>query len=270
MSDSLFKDDNSSLRDSGIGGLRSDDDLSRKAAEAMRKMQREDQTEEAQRLLREVEDEPRAEPRRSLSDFDLQRDELAAPAVRPPVVDAGTGRPVQRGQHLADVFTIRRGNRKYLTGESATPASDMWGYLTGLLITGAFLIFMLTSSFGGKTSSGNQPPALLYVFMIGFDVVMVVLMVRAVKQARYFAQHGQLLLGRVVSASGRWVTTGSGKSRSRKYKVTLQYRLALPDGETLENTETHSRNDLARSSLPEPGAPVAALYVADGKQLRLL
>ena len=44
MSDSLFKDDkNSALHDAGIGGLKSSDDLSRKADEAMRKMQREDQ-----------------------------------------------------------------------------------------------------------------------------------------------------------------------------------------------------------------------------------
>ena len=53
MSDSLFKSDKKSpLRDSGIGGLQANDDLSRKAAETLRNMQREDPREEAERLRR--------------------------------------------------------------------------------------------------------------------------------------------------------------------------------------------------------------------------
>jgi hypothetical protein len=252
MSDSLFKSDkNSPLRDSGIGGLQANDDLSRKAAETLRNMQREDQREEAERLRSETE-----------SGGAVVSDTRTAYAKQ-------FGQAEQRGPHLANVFTIKRGNTKYLTGESSTIASDFWGYLFGIGMVGIFLVVFLFISANPGSSSKPPPPVLILAFF-AFDAVLFGLMVRSVMQANYFAKNGTLLLGTVGSADGRWVTTGSGKNRSRKYKVTLNYRVSLPDGEVVNKTETHDRNDLARGGLPEAGTPIAVLYVQDTKKMRLL
>lgn len=252
MSDSLFKSDkNSPLRDSGIGGLKANDDLGRKAAETLRNMQREDQREEAERLKREIASG-------------------VAPSEAPRTAYANAfGRAVQRGPHLANVFTIKRGNKKYLTGESETIVSDFWGYLFGIFMVGIFLVVFLFISANPGSSSKPPPPVLILAFF-AFDAVLFGLMIRSVMQANYFSKNGTLLMGTVGSATGRWVTTGSGKSRSRKYKVTLNYRVSLPDGEVVNKTETHDRNDLARGGLPEPGDPIALLYVPDTKKMRLL
>lgn len=251
MSDSLFKDDkNSALHDAGIGGLKSSDDLSRKADEAMRKMQREDQREEAERRQHET------------------GSAVSSTAPRTAYAQA-FGQAVQRGPQLADVFTIKRGNKKYLTGEAESIASDFWGYLFGIFITGIFLvIFFFISANPG--SSSKPPPPIVFIAFAGFDLVLVGLMIRSVMQANYFSRNGTLLVGSLTSASGRWVTTGSGKSRSRKYKVTVAYRVVLPDGEVIHKNETHDRNDLARAGLPEAGTKIAVLYVPDTKKMRLL
>jgi hypothetical protein len=252
MSDSLFKSDkNSPLRDSGIGGLQANDDLSRKAAETLRNMQREDQREEAERAQREA--------ARGVS----------SPAPAQTAYADAFGRAVQRGPHLANVFTIKRGNRKYLTGESSTIASNFWGYLFGIFMASIFLIAFLFIS-ANPGSSSKPPPPVLILAAFAFDAVLFGLMIRSVMQANYFSKNGTLLMGTVGSANGRWVTTGSGKNRSRNYKVTLNYRVSLPDGEVVNKTETHDRNDLARGGLPEPGDPVAVLYVPDTKKMRLL
>jgi hypothetical protein len=252
MNDSLFKSDkNSPLRDSGIGGLQANDDLSRKAAETLRNMQREDQREEAERLQREV------------------SSGVAAPAPARTAYADAFGRAVQRGPQLANVFTIKRGNQKYLTGETDSIVSDFWGYLFGIFMVGIFLVVFLFISANPGSSSKPPPPVLILAFF-AFDAVLVGLMIRSVMQANYFAKNGTLLMGTVGSADGRWVTTGSGKNRSRKYRVTLNYRVSLPDGEVVNKSETHDRNDLARGGLPEPGAPVAVLYVPDTKKMRLL
>jgi hypothetical protein len=263
MSDSLFKDDDNrgALRDAGIGGLRADDDLSRKAAEAMKNMQRQDAIEEAERRQRERE----AAPRRSLDDFDLRRGTVK-PAEQP--AGTGTGRPVQRGPHLANVFTITRGNDKYLTGKSESPASGALGFIGMMAFVAVVFGFIFAVS--STDSPGRKGFGEVFVIIIGINLLMAVFMVRSIMQARYFARHGQLLVGSVTSASGRWVTTGSGKNRSRKYKVSVGYALSLPNGETIHKTETHNRNDLARGGLPEPGTPIAVLWVPENGRLRLL
>src|SRR5690606_29285992 len=116
------------------------------------------------------------------------------------------GRAEQRGLHLANVFTIKRGNQKYLTGESSTIASDFWGYLFTVVIVGIFLaVFFVISANPG--SSSKPPPPVLILGFLAFDAVMFGLMIRSVMQANYFAKNGTLLLGTVGSADGRWVTT---------------------------------------------------------------
>lgn len=264
MSDSLFKGDrNSPLRDSGIGGLKSNDDLSRQAAETLRQMQREDQREEDERRRREGE----AAPRRSLDDFDLRRDTL--PPVQQPTADAGTGRSVQRGPHLSDVFTLWRGNHKYLLGESESLSTDMWGYLIGIGFTAAFYVILMTSSSASRSVRNTGVPSFVYAFIIIFGALLTVLMVRSIMDARYYLRNGTLLLGRLDSVDGRWVVTGSGKNRSRKYKVTVAYSVTLPDGRVVSKTQTHTRGDLARGGLPAQGTRIAVLAV-DSDKVRLL
>lgn len=250
MNDSLFKSDkNSPLSDSGIGGLRADDDLSRRAAETLRNMQREDRREEDQYLRRETGSGTAAPTRNAYAN--------------------AFGRAVQRGPQLASVFTIKRGNKKYLTGQSEKIASDFRGFLVGIFAIVGFATFFAMVTINPGRSSKPPPPFVFIIFVI-IALVLIILMIRSVLQAQYFVQNGTLLMGTVGSASGRWVVSGSGKSRTRNYKVTLKYHVALPNGEAIDRTETHDRNDLAKGGLPEPGDPIAILYVPDTKKMRLL
>lgn len=81
------------------------------------------------------------------------------------------------------------------------------------------------------------------------------------------AANGQVLVGQVVYANGRWVTSGSGKNRSRSYRVTVQYRVKLPNGQLLEGQEQATRGDLARKGVPVSGTPIALLYTPEDKLL---
>lgn len=244
----------SALRDAGIGGIKADDALSRGEALARRS-------------------------------FAADRDDSPAPSLTTPfampdlvnangtTLDGGTGRPVQRGPHLAGVFTINKANIKYLVGEKDRPASEFWGFIVGIAITAIVIgiMFFADTQERVRSMSSDRPPwEFILPISIGFDFLLVVLMVRSSRQAKYFHENGQLLVGQIVSAHGRWVTTGSGKSRSRNYKVTLNYRIRLPDGEVRDASDTQNRNDLARQGVPEPGAPIAALVLPDTKKMRLL
>jgi hypothetical protein len=70
-----------------------------------------------------------------------------------------------------------------------------------------------------------------------------------------------------VYANGRWVRTGSGKSSSSSYRVTVRYRVKLPSGQVLEGEETATRRDLARKGVPVPGTPIAVLHTPEDKLL---
>lgn len=243
----------SALRDAGIGGIRANDALSR-----------------GEELARRT--------------FAADRDDSPAPSLTNFVIpdsadtsgtalDGGTGRPVQRGPHLSGVFTLNKGNIKYLLGEKDRPASEFWGYIVGIAITAIIvgIMFFADSQESVRSTSSDRPPwEFILPISIGFDFLLLFFMVRSSRQAKHFHENGQLLLGQIVSAHGRWVTTGSGKNRSRNYKVTLNYRLRLTDGEVHNGSDTQNRNDLARQGVPDPGMPIAVLVLPDTKKMRLL
>lgn len=194
-------------------------------------------------------------------------------SAAPVELTGGTGRPVQRGPHLANVFTLRRGDEKYLTGERDTLRSGNAVILLVIVILAAalgFTLFMFNTTgimdmempffdTGGLMS--------LPVLIIGgvFGLIFLILflvMVFGARRRRFYLNNGQLLLGQVVAAWGRWHTSTTSEGGStRSYRVTVKYRVRAPDGLVIEDQATETRNDLARSVLPNPGDPLAVLYV---------
>lgn len=251
MTRSLFPDDDKK-RDRGIGGLAPQDALSRSEQSALRSL--------------------------GADELDTRAEHTSAPAYTPSAprtsssAQGGTGRAAQRGPQYANVFTMAKGNSKYLTGERDKPVSNMWGSAIGLIAMIAFIgfFFFITNTQTSSRSSSSTPPAIFFLFFAAFGLFWIFSAVREWRRYTYFVTNGQLLIGEVVNANGQWVWTGSGKSRSRKYQVTVNYRLRTPDGQTIDGKESAYRNDLARQSLPEPGAQIAALYVPTDQQTRLL
>lgn len=243
----------SALRDAGIGGIKANDALSRGEEIARRT------------FAADRDDSPASSPTTYVMPNAVGTSGTA--------LDGGTGRPVQRGQHLSGVFTLNKGNIKYLLGEKDRPASEFWGYIIGIAVTIIIvgIMFAADAQQSVRTSRSDRPPwEFILPISIGFDLLLVFLMLRSSQQAKKFHENGLLLLGQIVNAHGRWVTTGSGKNRSRNYKVTLNYRLRLPDGEVHNGSDTQNRNDLARQGVPDPGVPIAVLVLPDTKKMRLL
>ncbi|MBK9124661.1 MAG: hypothetical protein IPM16_16295 [Chloroflexi bacterium] len=194
-------------------------------------------------------------------------------SAAPVELTGGTGRPVQRGPQLANVFTLRRGDEKYLTGERNTLRSGNGVILLVVVILVAalgFTLFMFNATgftdmqmpFFDTSGLTNLPVLIIGgVFGLIFLILFLV-MVFGARRRRFYLNNGQLLLGQVVAAWGRWHTsTDSEGGTSRSYRVTLKYRVRAPDGLVIEDEASETRNDLARSVLPNPGDPIALLYV---------
>lgn len=238
----------SALRDSGIGGLPAKDALSRNEAQLRRTLA--------------VDNAPVQHP--------LTTGGATTMPQRPGELDDGTGRPERRGPHLESVFTLHRGNSAYLTGNTDRVASDFGS----MMLVAAFMIVMQIVFYGTASASvtsrttGAETGGLLIITGIG--AIFVAIGIRSLFVAKRFHKQGILLIGQILSASGRWVITGSGKSRSRKYRVTIRYRVRTPRGEVIEDNANASRNDLARKTLPQPGDPIAVLLIPDTKKIRVL
>ncbi|MCU0463665.1 MAG: DUF308 domain-containing protein [Anaerolineae bacterium] len=239
-------------------GLPVTDDLSRRAAEALRRGQ----------------GTPKPDPRPASDQsvagsgatvyYTNAAGTFESPFSGPDSVEGGTGRPVQRNQTFPAVFTLIKGNEKYLRGESERPSSTS---LVSLAITIGFMLViigvMATTTFSVAGIEADSPFLLfigIFVLVMG---IMVVATVREIQRMNRLAANGVVLVGQIVQIYGRWVSSGSGKSRSRSYKVTAQCRVKLPDGRIFSAQGTATRGDLRNAVLPNPGSPIAILYVSD-------
>ena len=187
-------------------------------------------------------------------------------------IDGGNGRPVQRGPQLANIFTLYRGNAKYLTGERAHLQHNPLGYILmiGIFIFVLGILYVAFNAFPANIDEAKETVDLVFVLLaVVFGAISVVtLLVWAwnIRRDRRFESQGQLLLGRVTRAWGRWKNDSEG---GRKFLVTVNYRVRLPEGTTIDHEATHRRGDLARGGLPESGDPVAVLAI-DREHVRLL
>lgn len=239
-------------------GLPVTDDLSRRAAEALRRGQ----------------GTPKPDPRPASDQsvagsgatvyYTNAAGTFESPFSGPDSVEGGTGRPVQRNQTFPAVFTLVKGNEKYLRGESERPATTSvvtLGVISAIIIVIAVFMFSTTFSMAGPVSDS---PFLLFMGIFALVVVIMVFsMVREIQRANRLAANGVVLVGQATHIHGRWVSSGSGSSRSRSYKVTVQCRVKLPDGRIFSAQGTATRGDLRNAVLPNPGTPVAVLYVDD-------
>lgn len=239
-------------------GLPVTDDLSRRAAEALRRGQ----------------GTPKPDPQ-STGDQSVAGSgatvyytnvagTFESPFSGPDSVEGGTGRPVQRNQTFPAVFTLVKGNDKYLRGESERPTTTS---LVGLFISIGFMVaifvfigFTTFGAIGFGMGSSFQLFTGIFVLVMG---IIVFTTVRDIQRANRLAANGVVLVGQIVNIYGRWVSSGSGKSRSRSYKVTAQCRVKLPDGRIFSAQGTATRGDLRNAVLPNPGSPIAILYVSD-------
>lgn len=187
-------------------------------------------------------------------------------------ITGGSGRPVQRGPQLANVFTLYRRNTKYLSGERNHIPHNLLGYVltigiligTFAIIAGAFRAFPDISNSSGFTLDA----VLVFVGAIFAAIILgaVAIYVWNRRRDRRYESQGQLLLGQTLRASGGW---HSGSEGGRSFDVTVHYRVRMPDGTVLDHKANATRNDLSRGGLPSPGDPVAVLAI-DRDHLRLL
>lgn len=195
-----------------------------------------------------------------------------APFTPDASIDGGNGRPVQRGPQLANVFTLYRRNSQYLTGERAHLQHNPLGYILmiGIFILVLGILYVAFNAFPANIDEAKETVDLVFILLaVVFGAISVVaLLVWAwnIRRDRRYESQGNLLLGKVIRAWGRWKSDSEG---GRKFLVTVSYRVRLPEGTVLEHEATHRRGDLARGILPEPGDPVAVLAI-DREHVRLL
>lgn len=201
----------------------------------------------------------------------------SAPKPMITAIDGGTGRPAQRGPQMQNVFTLYRGNQKYLTGERNHLMHSPFAYLlvTGILALVFGILLVSFRSFSPLTENMAGFSLDTILLMIGgiFGLILVIMFAvwfYNILRNRRFERDAQLYLGRILAADGRWVSsTNSEGSTSRSYRVTLVYRVKLQDGREFEGTVTHTRGDLANGGLPMPGSPIAVMVI-DAENMRVL
>lgn len=278
-----MKSTSNPVQSAGIG-IPVTDDLSRRAAEALKRGQG-------------TPTPPPSSGGQSLSDagatiyYTTEAGTFESPFSGPDTITGGEGRTMQRNQNFPSVFLLYPRNQKYLHGEAESPTVNtastwvslavMMGMLGIFIAFSAFLSFDMPggssdfsaamSDFGNAVMDGSMFAPFAFFFII-FGIIFVIVIVSNIRTAnrmKRLAAEGKLLLGQASNVHGRWVTSGSGKSRSSSYKVSVTYRVRLPDGRVIQGSETATRSDLARRALPVPGTPVAVLYVSDEDKLLL-
>src|SRR5262249_40626604 len=114
--------------------------------------------------------------------------------------------------------------------------------------------------------------------LLGLGVICCLLLgyiyIRRVLKDRHLAKNGQIIEGKLAKIEGHR-EKGEG---SEGYRVTAWYSFAPPTGNSLSGKNSLIRNDLVRrrgffrweyDPLPEPGTPVAVIYL-DDKHYRML
>ena len=187
------------------------------------------------------------------------------------VIDGGNGRPVQRGPQLANIFTLYRGNSKYLTGERAHLQHTIFAYVLVIgILAGVYAIVWFTfRTIDMEMGDFFSPMQILLMLGVLFGAIIlgaIGLWIWNTRRNRRYETQGQLLLGQVLRAGGNWESDSEG---GRNFKVRVDYRVRLPDGTTVDHQATHTRGDLAGSGLPQSGDPVAVLAI-DRDHVRLL
>jgi hypothetical protein len=182
---------------------------------------------------------------------------FVAPAGMAQAADAtgGTGAPIQRGPGLADVFVTEKKHRKFVMGEAAElPHNWMW-LIFAVTFGGGFLVPVLFVR--------EEMPVIFYLIGVGLGGGFLVAWVLAERQRARLTRDGVFVLGELTSCTGKWVTSGSGSSRSRSYQLKIGYRVRLPNGQTLDKSLTRTRNDLAKQVLPGAGTRVAVMTAGE-------
>ena len=204
----------------------------------------------------------------SLGEFFQQE----APFTPETAIDGGNGRPVQRGPQLANIFTLYRRNAQYLTGERAHLQHNPLGYILmiGIFILVLGILYVGFNAFPADIDQAKEIVDLVFILLAvvfgAISVAAIGVWIWNIQRDRRFESQGSLLLGKVTQAWGRWKSDSEG---SRKFLVTVSYRVRLPEGSILEHEATYKRGDLAGGGLPRPGDPVAVLAI-DRDHVRLL
>ena len=262
-------------------GIPITDDLSRRAVESLKRGQGVSSTPTSSP----------SQPGQSLSEsgatvyYTTAGGTFESPFSGPDTLTGGDGRVMQRSQMFPSVFLLYPKNLKYVRGESLKPTTSSGNGLVGVIFVVVFMvIFFGISGFGESMlrqfssisrfglDMGNLMRSPLSIFMGIFVLIIGIISVVSIRNARRMSrlsQTGSLLIGQASAVNGRWVSTGSGSSRSRSYKVSVAYRVRLPDGRTVNGQDTATRSDLARGVLPVPGTPVAILYANDDDKMLL-
>lgn len=148
---------------------------------------------------------------------------------------------------------------------------DALDYLAMAGIGAGFLVFLIDiARIAGWIAEDAAPGAILSAFIVAALLVAVGFAVLDTRHRRARAQErlireGKVLAGTITACSARAETSAevSLGEVPRSFLVTIEYRFATPAGHEIADHAEHSRPDLRRVGLPEPGTPVRVLYLDD-------
>jgi hypothetical protein len=129
--------------------------------------------------------------------------------------------------------------------------------LLGLGVAGLVLVGLGVNSLRGDGPSFSTGLGLLGLGLVTWAVWQAVLVVRTERRERRLAAQGRLVPGRIVSCRGGLDPSEHGRS----YYLDVVYRVQGPAGEMITGTKSLPRDDLHGQPLPQPGTPVAVLFL---------
>ena len=165
---------------------------------------------------------------------------------------------------IANLFIFDPSQTDFVTGKS--PHLNRFG----LYVLGFFLVVLIVVAIiivVPVLSTADLGMILIVLLLVAAVVgVILVVFINTYRRLQLFETQGKLFQGQIVEARGRWTRTTTKDSDNkptvtRSYEVTIRWIVRLPDGQKLTSSNNQTRNDLANTFLPEPGTPIAVLYV---------
>lgn len=94
-----------------------------------------------------------------------------------------------------------------------------------------------------------------FVLLI-IPIICALYLYRQYSRNRRLEQRGQIILGTLVDLKSDW--------DNKYFRVTVMYKFSPGPGTEKTGTQSRVRNDLHKTARPQPGVPIAVLYVDDG------
>lgn len=129
---------------------------------------------------------------------------------------------IERGPHLENIFTIRRDNKKYLTGESGRISSRTVYYLVTAAMLG-FILLVVLSEKVPFTRTNRPLPSWIIPMLAAATIALSIAAAYSFTEARRFTRNGKLLIGNITAVSTRLVWNYKSNFPRQKQQIIIGY-----------------------------------------------